>query len=212
MSKLLIIGAGGHGKVVADVVSKIEQWDHISFLEDKEEIKETLGFPVIGKLKDYKLLKNEFRNAFVAIGNNSLRLVWLEKLYKEGFILPIIIHPFSAVSRFSNIKAGTIIMAGAVVNAGTSIGKGCILNTCSSIDHDCTLGDGVHVSPGARIGGTVSIGSCTWICIGSSISNNITIGSRSTIAAGAAVVHDVPDNVIAAGVPAIIKETRVNKK
>jgi len=211
MSKLLILGAGGHGKVVADIASMIKKWDSISFLDDREDLKEVIGFPVIGKLKDYILYKNEFKYAFVAIGNNALRLDWLERLDREGFIIPVIIHPQSTISRFSKIEAGTVLMAGTVVNACVAIGRGCILNTCCSIDHDCIVDNGAHISPGSHIGGTVTIGSCVNIGIGSNISNNITIGSSSIIAAGAAVVQNVPDNVMVAGVPAKIKNIGVNK-
>lgn len=212
MSKLLILGAGGHGKVVADIANILGQWDSISFLDDKKDLKEVMGFPVIGKLMDYKAFKNDFKNAFIAIGNNSLRLSWLERLYKEGFIIPTIIHPQSIISKFISIDYGTVVMAGVVVNTGTSIGRGCIINTGSSIDHDCKLGDGVHISPGAHIGGTAIIGSGAWLGIGSSIVNNIIIGNNSIVAAGAAVLENIPDNVIVAGVPAIIKKVRVNKR
>jgi len=97
-------------------------------------------------------------------------------------------------------------MAGAVVHVNAVIGKGCIINTSSSVDHDCILEDGVHISPGAHIGGSVSIGKYTWVCIGSCIANNIKIGRNVIVAAGAAVIKDVPDNVMVAGVPAILKK------
>jgi len=208
MSRLLILGAGGHGKVVADIANILEQWDSISFLDDRKELKEVIGFPVIGKLMDYKTLKNDFKYAFVAIGNSTLRLNWLERLHKEGFIIPTIIHPQRIVTKFIGIEYGTVIMAGVVVNAGTSIGRGCILNTSCSIDHDCKLGDGVHISPGAHIGGTAIIGSRAWLGIGSSIVNNIIIGNNSIVAAGATVIKNVPENVTVAGVPAEIIKTK----
>lgn len=206
MSKLLILGAGGHGKVVADTALMTGRWKQIAFLDDREELEKVIGIPVIGRLNDCMSFREEFQHAFVAIGNNKLRIEWINRLSKVGFIIPTIIHPFSFVSKTSNIDKGTVVMAGAVINTNTVIGKGCIINTSSSIDHDCTLEDGVHISPGVHIGGTVSIGKCTWVCIGSSIANNTTIGKNVIIAAGAAVTKDVPDNVMVAGVPAILKK------
>ncbi len=206
MSKLLILGAGGHGKVVAEIASLMKQWDEIAFLDDKEELKEVNGYKIIDKLKNYKLYKEEYKNAFVAIGNNKLRINLINNLLMEGFNVPILVHPTAIISKNVKIDKGTVIMAGAVINTNSVIGKGCIINTSSSIDHDCILKDGVHISPGVHVGGTVNIGKCTWVCIGSSIANNITIGKNVVVAAGAAVIKDVPDNVIVAGVPAIFKK------
>lgn len=206
MSGLLILGAGGHGNVVAETASMMGTWDTISFLDDRHELKEANGISVIGELADFVSHKDKFQSAFVAIGNNEVRLEWIQKLEREGFIIPIIIHPFSSVSRHTGIREGTVIMSGAVINSNTSIGKGCIINTSSSIDHDCIIEDGVHVSPGSHIGGTVKIGQRSWLCIGTNVANNINIGSNVVIAAGSTVIRNVPDNVLAAGVPAMIKK------
>lgn len=206
MASLLILGAGGHGKVVSDIASMTGKWDSIAFLDDREDIKAVLGFPVIGKCRDYGSYKETFKYAIVAIGKNEVRLEWLQKLSKVGFAIPNIIHPFSSISRQCRIGEGTVVMAGVVVNSCASIGKGCIINTSSSIDHDCVLDDGVHISPGVHVGGTVKIGKYSWLCIGSSIANNITIGRSAVVAAGSAVIHDVPDNVMVAGVPATVKK------
>jgi sugar O-acyltransferase (sialic acid O-acetyltransferase NeuD family) len=207
MSKLLILGAGGHGKVVLDVAKITGKWDLISFLDDRDGLKEVMEIPVIGKLEDYKSFREDYNYAFVAIGNNELRLEWLEKLSKEGFIIPKIIHPFSSLSKNVEVGMGTIIMPGVVLNTCAKVGNGCILNTNCSIDHDCILGDAVHLSPGVSIGGTVIVKSKVWLGIGSSISNNIVIGNNSIVAAGAVVIKDVPDNVIVAGIPAKVIKT-----
>jgi sugar O-acyltransferase (sialic acid O-acetyltransferase NeuD family) len=204
VSRLLILGAGGHGKVVADIAIESGRWNSISFLDDKEDLRKVMGFPVIGRLEDYKSLKEKFEFVFVAIGNNGLRLDWLNRLISENFKIPIIIHRFSSISKDVEIENGSVIMPGVIVNTDTRIGKGCILNTGCSIDHDCVLGDGVHISPGVNIGGTVTIGPKSWLGIGSSISNNIFIGQKSIIAAGAVVTKDIPENVTVAGIPARI--------
>lgn len=206
MAGLLILGAGGHGKVVADAAYIMNKWVEVAFLDDREDLKDVARFPVLGKLQNYELLMDKYQYAFVAIGNNKLRLEWIDKLVTAGFIIPTIIHPNSTISKLSYIGDGTVVMAGAVVNAYATIGRGCILNTCCSIDHDCVLDDGVHISPGAHVGGTVTIGSYTWICIGASIVNNVVIGSNVVVAGGAAVIKNIPDNVVATGVPATIKQ------
>lgn len=206
MAGLLILGAGGHGKVIADIALMMNKWANIAFLDDREEIKEIEGISVIGKLEDHLLFKNEFDEAFVALGNNQLRVEWIKRLSNAGFIIPTIVHPFAAISRFSIIGEGTVVMPGAVINASASIGGACIINTSSSIDHDCILADGVHISPGVHIGGTVSLGQYTWAGIGSSVANNVNIGSNVVIAAGAVVINQVPNDVLVAGVPAVIKK------
>ena len=206
MSKILILGAGGHGKVVAEIASLMNQWDEIAFLDDNQEIKKVNGVNVIGSLSTFSIYKEEYEYAFVAIGNNKFRMDLIDNLLTHGFKIPILIHPFTAISENVKIDKGTVVMAGAVINTNTTIGKGCIINTSSSIDHDCILEDGVHISPGTHVGGTVSIGKCTWICIGSSIVNNITIGKDVIIAAGAVVTKNVPDNIMVAGIPAMFKK------
>lgn len=206
MAKLLILGAGGHGKVVSEIAQLMKQWEEIAFLDDREDISEVMGIPIVGKLADLPVLGSEYEYAFVAIGNNAVRLKWTEELNNIGFKIPILIHPSSTVSTKSYIKEGTVIMAGAVINPDVRIGRGCIINTASTIDHDCILENGVHTSPGAHIGGTVKIGERSWICIGATIINNINIGDDSVIAAGAVVTKDVLSNVLVAGVPAAIKE------
>lgn len=207
MSGLLILGAGGHGKVVADTALLMNIWDNIAFLDDNPDLREVMGIAILGKLEDANLFKHKFGYAFVAIGNNTVRLEWLNRLLMAMFDIPAVIHPNSIISRFSTIGAGSVVMAGVVVNANTSIGRGCILNTGCSIDHDCVLDDGVHISPGAHTGGTVKIGRCTWVCIGSSISNNISIGRNAVIASGASVITNVADNVMVAGIPAMVKKS-----
>ncbi|OBZ09889.1 hypothetical protein A8L34_21330 [Bacillus sp. FJAT-27264] len=206
MSKLLILGAGGHGKAVADAAMATGSWSGIAFLDSNKNLKEVLGFPIVGGIDDYTLFLERFPAAFVAIGHNKTRLLWLEKLEQAGFQIPTIIHPASTISRFSSIGSGSIVMAGVVVNAATTIGEGCILNTSSSIDHDCVVEKGVHISPGVNVSGTVSIKSYTWLGVGAKVSNNITIGSNVTVAAGAVVINNVSDHVMVAGVPAKIKK------
>lgn len=207
MTKLLVLGAGGHGKVVAETAQIMNKWSEIAFLDDRDCINNVIGIPVIGKLNDYLTLSGEYDYAFVAFGDNKLRLNWIEKLEQAGFLVPSLIHPSSIISKTANISCGTIILAGTIINSSASIGVGCIINTAASLDHDSIIENGVHISPGVSIGGTVRIGSYTWVCIGANISNNIKIGCDSIIAAGATVIKDVPSDVMVAGVPAEIKKS-----
>lgn len=206
MSKLLILGAGGHGKVVADIASLMNLWEEISFLDDRTDLSEVNGFKVIGRFDDYIKFLDEYSNAFVAIGNNTLRLKWIDILERAGFKIPILKHPQSIISKTSYLEAGVVVMPGAVVNTSSIIKRGCIINTGSTIDHDSVLDEGVHISPGAHLGGGVLVGNSSWICIGASISDHIRIGKHSIVAAGSVVIEDVDDFVMVAGVPAKIKK------
>lgn len=200
--KLLIIGAGGHGKVVADIASLSNEWKEIVFLDDTKVGTKVNGYDVIGRVEDYKTLLGEFSHAFVAIGDNKTRMHIFEKLEDYGYDMPVLIHPFSYVCKNASIDSGTLVVAGAVVNANAVIGKGCIINTNCSVDHDCRLGSGVHISPGAHLGGTVIIGDNSWICIGATVIHDITIGYNVIVAGGATVINDIEDSVMVACIPA----------
>lgn len=204
--KLLILGAGGHGKVVAEIALLAKKWNTICFLDDNKVGQEINGIKVIGTLDKVRELRSEFTHAFVSIGDNIKRFEWFKHLEKMNYEIPVLIHPSSIISRNVRINKGTVIMAGSIINTNTVIGKACIINTKASIDHDCQIGDGVHISPGVTIGGSVKIGDNTWVCIGATIINNINIGKNCIIAAGATIIRDVPDNVMVAGVPGEIKK------
>ena len=199
--RLLIIGAGGHGKVVADIALKMDRWDYIAFLDDNEDIKTSMGIEVIGKSADmYRYIKDY--DIFVAIGTNEMRKIIQEKLEIRGANIPVLIHPEAVIGREVEIGVGTVIMAGVVVNCCTTIGKGCIINTGATIDHDNLIEDYVHISPGVHTAGAVRIGKGTWLGIGSIVSNNITITSGCTIGAGAVVVKNIGKSGTYVGIPA----------
>ena len=156
MENLLIIGAGGHGKVVAEAAKLEGKYNKISFLDDGN-LKSVLDYPVIGCINDYKTLKEEYKYAFVAIGNNKVRLNLIKNLINEGYIVPKIFHPKSVISEYSNIGVGTVVLSGAVINVDTKIGNGCILNINSTLDHDSIIEDGCHISSGAVIRSMVKV-------------------------------------------------------
>lgn len=193
MNRLIIIGASGHGKVVADIAA-LNGYKDIVFLDDDENIKECAGYPVIGK-------STEASNGevFVAVGNAETRKRLME-LYKDR-VLPLLIHPNAVVADDVEIGNGTVVMAGAVINPGVRIGKGCIINTSSSVDHDCIVEDFCHVSVGAHLSGTVVVGMGTWIGAGATVINNVNICGGCTIGAGAVVIKNIDEPGTYVGVP-----------
>ena len=198
--KLIIIGASGHGKVVADIAIKMNKWQSIAFLDDDESIKISMGLEVIGKTADAFTYKDEV-DFFVAIGSNSTREKIQEKLIAEGLNVVSLIHPSAIIGIDVEVGIGTAVMAGVVVNSSTRIGKGCIINTSASLDHDNVIEEYVHVSPGVNMAGTVKVGKGSWIGIGSVISNNVNICSGCKVGAGAVVVKDITEPGIYVGVP-----------
>lgn len=206
MKKLVIIGASGHGKVVADI-AKRNGYTEIVFLDDDESVVECGGYPVVGSSAD---VANMDADVIVAIGNAAIR-ERIQESVDEGR-MTMLIHSDAVVADGVVIGAGTVVMAGAVINPGTTIGRGCIVNTSSSIDHDCVIGDYVHVSVGVHIAGTCEIGEKTWIGAGATISNNVNICGNCTIGAGAVVIKNIETAGTYIGVPAkmIEKDRREN--
>lgn len=202
MPGLLIIGAGGHGKVVADTAMTMNYWDKIAFMDDLyPQIKSLLYFPVLGTIDECLFFQGEYQDLVVAVGDNELRIELIQRFIDCGFRFPVIIHPTAFVSTFSELGKGTVIFAQAAVNAGTVVGIGGIINTGATVDHDCLLGCGVHVSPGVHIAGQVNVGDYTWLGIGSSIIQRCSIGHNVMVGAGAVIIEDVPSNVTVVGVP-----------
>ncbi|MDK2811708.1 MAG: hypothetical protein PWR27_2417 [Petroclostridium sp.] len=200
IDKLIIIGASGHGKVVADIARKMNKWQSIAFLDDDESIKISMGLEVIGKTADAFTYKDE-ADFFVAIGNNAIREKVQEMLIEEGLNVVSLVHPSAVIGTDVEVGIGTAVMAGVVINISTRIGKGCIINTSSSLDHDNVLEDYVHVSPGASLAGTVRVRKGSWLGIGSVVSNNVNICSGCKVGAGAVVVKDITEPGTYVGVP-----------
>jgi sugar O-acyltransferase (sialic acid O-acetyltransferase NeuD family) len=200
--KLAILGASGHGKVVADTALQAG-WDQIEFFDDAWPApSKNRGLTILGNTNSLINSLHEFDGVVVAIGDNRVRLNKIRSLLQLGLSLPSIIHPCSYVSDDVTLEKGSVIFAGAVIQSGCMIGVGCIVNSGSTVDHDCILADGVHISPGAHLGGGVKIGERSWIGIGSSVKQCINIGMDVTIGAGAAVVKDATDGLTLVGVPA----------
>jgi sugar O-acyltransferase (sialic acid O-acetyltransferase NeuD family) len=202
MKKLAILGASGHGKVVADT-AECCGWQSVEFFDDAwPELQINGAWSVVGDTAALMGRLADFDGVVVAIGNNRIRHAKLLELRAEGAHLVTLVHPAATVSRYAVIGDGTVVFAGAVVNAGARIGTAAILNTSCSIDHDCLLDDAVHISPGARLAGGVQVGDLSWVGIGASVRQLISIGQRVVVGAGSAVVSDIPDDLTVAGVPA----------
>ena len=209
MKRLAILGASGHGKVVADIAMCCG-WEEIVFFDDAFPQKTALeGWQILGDTQVLLSSVNNHDGVIVAIGNNAIRLDKTKLLISSGFPIISLIHPRSVVSRYSSIKIGSVVMANAVINSFSNIGLACIVNTSATIDHDCELMDAVHVSPGANLAGSVKVKECAWIGIGASVNQCLSIGKNVIIGAGSVVVNHIPDNVISVGIPSkVIKGSK----
>lgn len=214
MSGLLILGAGGHAKVVAEMALASGAASSVTFLDDRctslDPCRPVLGWPVIGPL-DLSLqadTRSQFDASVVAIGHAATRLHWIKQLQAAGYHLPALLHPTAWVSPSAQLGPASVVFAQVAVQAEVSIGTGAILNTGCSVDHDAQLADGVHLCPGSRLAGEVKVGARSWIGIGASVIQQVRIGSDVTVGAGAAVVRDLPSSVTAVGVPARVVSSR----
>jgi sugar O-acyltransferase (sialic acid O-acetyltransferase NeuD family) len=199
---LAILGASGHGKVVAEVALLVG-WSRILFYDDAWPKREWLGeWHIAGTTADLLRRRGGNEAAIVAIGDNRTRLARYRQLLAGGANVVTLVHPTAAVSPRAVIGAGTVICAGAVIGPDALVGAACIINTAATVDHDCVLGDGVHVSPGAHLGGTVRIGDTSWIGIGSVVRQGAVISANVVVGAGAAVVTDIAPGLTVVGVPA----------
>ena len=204
MGKLAILGASGHGKVVADTARQCG-WDQIEFFDDAWPQLNKVGTTTVTGDTDALIQRvEEFSGVLVGIGNTRIRLNKSLQLQAAGLTLVSLVHPKAYVSEDTAIGAGTVIFAGAVVQPGASIGLAVIVNTGATVDHGCVLAQGVHVCPGAHLAGDVNVGECSWIGIGAAVNQYLRIGKNVNVGSGAAVIANVPDNVTIVGVPARI--------
>ena len=209
--KVVIFGAGGHGKVILDIL--LESKANIAGFIDDDEKKtgQTIhGFEILGNWS-YLRNKKSIKIA-LGIGNNKIRENIFKKAKSKGIKLYSAIHPKAVVSRQTKLGEGVVIMAGAVVNPGSILEDGVVVNTGATIDHDCCLKRFSHIWPGAHLAGTVHVGEFSYVGTGASVIQNIKIGSKVMVGAGAVVISNIPDGVTAVGVPAkIIKKNNDEK-
>jgi UDP-perosamine 4-acetyltransferase len=200
---IVVIGAGGHAKVVLEVLRAANTFEVFGLTDPSEDLREVLGAPVIGSDKVLpELFAQGIRTAVVALGSNRLRQQVGRNLLAMGFTLPMVVHPSALLSPTAVIEPGVVVMARAVLGPLAIVGELSIINTGAIVEHDNRIGKSAHVGPGVTLGGTVQIGDRALVGIGSAVRPGISIGNDTIVGAGSAVVADVPDGLVVAGVPA----------
>ena len=199
MNSLAILGAGGHGKVIAEC-AELSGWNKIIFFDDAYPMMRRVSkWNIEGTSTDLVIKQSEFDSIHVAIGDNLLRNRKIQAL--ENTRLETISHPSAAISCSAKIESGTAILANAVVNADVKLGRASILNSACVVEHDCKIHEFVHICPGAKLAGNVTVGKNSLVGIGSSVIQNISIGKNTRIGAGSVVISNIPDSSDASGVP-----------
>ena len=211
--RVVVVGGSGHARVVIDILENESRYRIVGLVDAFKPVhSKAFGYQILGREDDLpRLVAAGVCDAvIVAVGDNWVRAQISKRLQNlvPELHFATAIHPFSQIARDVSIGPGTIIMPGAVVNAGSRIGEGCILNTSCSLDHDSVMGDFCSLAPRTVTGGAVKIGAFSAVCIGAVISHAVSIGKHSVIGAGATVVKDVPDGVVAFGVPARVIRRR----
>ncbi|MDH5929499.1 acetyltransferase [Vibrio lentus] len=202
MNRCAVLGASGHGKVVAEI-AECNGYNQIDFFDDRwPELVNHECWSVQGNTEALLANVEKYDLIVISIGNNTVRLEKQRILKNAGGIFKALVHPNAIVSHYAQIGAGSVVMANAVVGAFAKVGQACIVNTSSSVDHDCVLCDGVHISPGVNLAGSVNVGEGAWVGIGSQVKQLISIGSFAVIGAGATVINDIPSNQVVIGTPA----------
>lgn len=193
--RVVIIGASGHGKVVADII-RCSGDEVLGFLDDDTTLPNTfIGLPLLGTVDSYKAYDAEF---VIAIGNEKIRERITKKLVVTWYTA---IHPSAVIAESASIGEGSVVMANAVINPGSVVGKHCIINSSAVVEHDNRISDFVHVSVGAKLAGNVKIGKGTWIGIGATVSNNVNICGGCMIGAGAVVIKHIDEPGTYVGFP-----------
>ena len=208
--RLLIAGAGGHARVVAESAG-LSGWTVAGWIGPGDGGAVMSGIPRLGSDEDLaRVWHGEAIDAvIVAIGDNATRLRTAEDLARLAPVrFAVVVHPAAIVAPSAALGPGTFVYPGAIVNPGARLGAHCMITTASSVDHDCVLDDGVSTGPGARTGGDCTIGRATAIGIGAVVLHGRRIGADTVVGAGALVTRDLPDGVIAYGSPAKVVRTR----
>lgn len=200
--RLILLGAGGQGRVTADVAVCMGAYREVCFLDDGLRGGDSdLPYRVLGGFADFPSY-TEDADFLVSLGQNAARRRWQETLEAAGASVATLIHPRAVVAERVTIGAGSVVMAGAVINPDAVIGRGVIINTCASVDHDGRIGDFCHISVGAHLAGTVTVGANSLLGVSVAVRPGVTIGADCTVGVGAAVVNDLTEPGVYVGVPA----------
>jgi len=203
---LVIWGASGHARVVAETLRLTGQYNIYGFLDNvnlERKGESFCGSRILGGNEQLDtLITLGVHHLVFGFGDCQARLNFAPQVKEKGFELATLIHPTAIISPDATIAPGSFVAPAAVVNTGSRIGENVIINTCASVDHDCDIKAGSHICPGVHLGGHVVVGQGTWVGIGAAVRDHIVIGKGSVIGAGAVVIDDIPDGVVAYGVPA----------
>jgi sugar O-acyltransferase (sialic acid O-acetyltransferase NeuD family) len=201
LGELIVVGAGGHAKVVV-ASARAAGFRVMAIVDDARQRwgESRLGVPVSGPTEP--VLQDPGAQVVLAIGDNRVRRQ-LAATARCRFVS--VVHPSAIIDATVRLGDGSVVFAGAVIQPDTTIGAHAIVNTGASIDHDCVLGEAVHIAPGTRLAGNVTLGDEVFLGIGTVVIPGVTIGARTTIGAGAVVVRDLPADVVAVGVPARVR-------
>jgi sugar O-acyltransferase (sialic acid O-acetyltransferase NeuD family) len=207
---LAIVGAGGHAKVVIDLVERAGRHRILAVFDDDTSTwgLTLAGYPVVGGIGELLADWRQRCVAVVAIGDNAARHTISLRLTEQGVRLATVVHPAAVVARDVTLGAGTVVVALGVIEPGSVVGPGAIVNTSASVGHDCVLGDCAFIGPGARLTGNIRVGDLSFVGAGASVVPGRTIGRNVRVGAGAVVVDDVPDDVTVVGVPARVVRPR----
>jgi UDP-perosamine 4-acetyltransferase len=204
--QVVIIGAGGHGKVVLDILRSAGEFEPIGFIDADTRLAGTKvgGLRVLGPTNVLPKLRQQrnIAHAIVAIGDNRTRQRYLAAMEQEGFELISAVHPAAFLSPTAKLGRNVVVGPSASIVTEARIGDGCIINTGAIVEHECELADAVHVAPGACLAGRVRVGACAFIGIGAQVIQCLAVGEGATVGAGAVVIQDIPDGATAVGVPA----------
>jgi sugar O-acyltransferase (sialic acid O-acetyltransferase NeuD family) len=202
---VVLIGAGGHGRVVLDILRSAGIHRPVGFLDADPQLtgKKIDGLPVLGQVNFLPKLKGmKVKGIIVSIGDNYPRRQYFKKVREAGFELVNAIHPSSSISEKAELGRNVVVSAGAVISTDAHIGDSVIINTAAVVDHECRIAEAAHICPSATLAGRVSVGEEAFIGLGCNIIQCLKIGSHATVGAGAVVIDDVPDGATVVGVPA----------
>jgi sugar O-acyltransferase (sialic acid O-acetyltransferase NeuD family) len=210
--RVVIVGAGGQGRIVADILLACSANSSsapvpIGFVNDSPQNQNQafLGLPVLGTIEALATIDHDAM--IVAIGDNAARRDITARLLSAGERLETAIHPSAQVGHEVRLGDGSMLSAGSIITPRVTIGAGVIVNTKASVDHDSEVGDFAHISPGATVGAHCAVGSGTMIGMGATVMSTCAVGSGTTVGAGSVVVRDLPGNVVAYGVPARVRRS-----
>jgi len=205
--KLLIVGSGGHAKVIIDMLKEAGEFELIGCVSKEPLQQEILGFPILGDDSVLPQLHTRgINHVFIAIGDNARRAEIMRSVTKMGFEIVNAISKYSHISTSVRLGRGIAIMPGVVINVDSVIEDNAVINTGATVDHDCLVGAHSHIGPGCNIAGNVSIGQGSFLGVGCNVIPKINIGEWTVIGAGAVVINDLPGYAKASGVPAKIQD------